>query len=812
MMNKDHKPTVVDEGWRSDNNGKNTNPPASDPSGKNTTTRKSTQVDSGWRNTASQDKAPVRKSTQVDDGWRNAASQDNAPARKSTQVDDGWRNAASQDNAPARKSTQVDDGWRNAAQPKDTTDIMESANANAFRSITEFQEAVAGITVLTSSTGDQYPVQKVLSNAGGESVILLCKNPAGKDVVAKLYFDPINSAGHSIKARSKVLEYMKTEEGKEYTLAVIAIGLAELSGSRYYFEIMPYCPEGDLSQAEPFSFEELVALTRRLNEALHSMHKANILHRDIKPANLYRCNGSIVIGDFGVAKIADGGATTVRAFSEGYCAPEYLMAINSQNAVFFYDEKCDYYSLGVTLGSLFEGHFVYENLGAAMMTQAVRDGKLPLVRTDPHRDQLENLLNGLCRFDARYRFDYDDVNKWLIDHNYTGGVAGDEWQHPFRMLRDEYTDEKSLFFGVSKDNEHWEEGKAMLYDKYFENFFRPFRTDLARAAQKADETYRNSDPDKGLAMFLKALYAPGPIVWKGYTFYSLHELSQKMAVTSTPAAYSELLQKKCISHWLDYTEGIKVDAETRALVQEIEELSAKEPEVACYWFGNAFSTEKQCTLFERKITDVKELVDLLFSSPADSIRGDWFNLLSDRKACASLYGFLYSLGYRETVDLYWQQLRTSETYHKVCQLFAMFDTIAGKAGVNPAPIRRFFVTYGPLGIATYIQSLVSRPKNAVYKPLDTAGRQVLDRIRNFHLPASGTIDELLHASRPLTEDIQKLKSMLMDNPFCVITGVYEDKSILCVNLVGCFAYGIYGQAAPLGFSAWIESANGGTRK
>ena len=36
----------------------------------------------------------------------------------------------------------------------------------------------------------------------------------------------------------------------------------------------------------------------------HSMHSAGILHRDLKPENLYLLDGRVVIGDFGVAKLA----------------------------------------------------------------------------------------------------------------------------------------------------------------------------------------------------------------------------------------------------------------------------------------------------------------------------------------------------------------------------------------------------------------------------------------------------------------------------------------------------------------------------
>ena len=41
---------------------------------------------------------------------------------------------------------------------------------------------------------------------------------------------------------------MGSDEGKEYTLAVIDIGRVNLGWSEYYFEISPYCKDGDLAK------------------------------------------------------------------------------------------------------------------------------------------------------------------------------------------------------------------------------------------------------------------------------------------------------------------------------------------------------------------------------------------------------------------------------------------------------------------------------------------------------------------------------------------------------------------------------------
>ena len=781
------KATQVDTGWRNGNTA---------------TERKATQVDEGWRAASADDK---RKATEVDDGWRNAAGN-----RKATEVDEGWRAGRSSGN---RKATVVDEGWRNAAaEMLDPANIMNKATANYFGTLKEFQEAVAKLPQLVSSSDNIYPVKKTLSTDGGESIVLLCADPDGQDVVAKVYYEPVNSAGSSISARTRVLEYMGTDEGQKYTLPVSEIGLVEFGSSKYYFEITPFVVEGDLSCAGALSFDEICTLTKQLNEAIHSIHKFGILHRDIKPHNIYRMNGGVVLGDFGVAKVVEDGKTAATRHivaTDGYAAPELRLGL-TDSPTFMYDNKTDYYSLGVTLGSLFEGHFVYENMGDTKMLVSVRNGRLPLTRVDPNREQLENLINGLCKFDSRHRFGYEDVNRWLANHNYTGGIVEEEWTHPFRMLGEEYCDEKSLFLGITQDPDHWEEGKKLLYGKYFETFFKSFRTEIARAAQIADELYRSDDGDKGLAVFLKSLFAPGQIVWKGYSFSGLQELGDKMVEAKTPAAYGELLQKHCISHWLANTEGISVDEESKKLVDEIEALSASEPELACYWFGNAFAAKRQLSICGKTVSSIPQLIEAMFSTPVVFHQGDGLKKLLSRKDGADFYGFLFSLGYRKIVDAEWEHLSQCDMFNKTCLLLSMMDNIAIKANAEPRMVRDFFIKYGPIGIATYTKRLLAQ-NGSVYMPMDADGKQVISRITAFHEPTSGTVDELFRAYTPLTENVDKFRRLLIDNPFCITTGVYVSKGIMCTNLMGCFAFNIFGRLAPLGFSAFIDNAEGGKK-
>ena len=832
------KATQIDEGWRA----KSMNAEQTDANrNAGVPGRKATQIDEGWRVRSTNAKqtdanrnadVPGRKATQIDEGWRarstNAEQTDanrnaDVPGRKATQIDEGWRarstNAEQADadrkaTVPARKATQVDEGWRKSATDMlDAAGIMRQAE-NHFSSIREFKNAVAKLPQLVSSANNIYPVKRTISDAGGESIVLLCSDPDGNDVAAKVYYQPANSAGSTISARTHVLDYMATEDGKKYTLSVSEIGLVEFGNSKYYFEITPYVADGDVSDDGAFSFDELCKCAKQLNEALHSIHSFGILHLDIKPQNIFKINGRYVLGDFGIAAVVENGkanVTRTRRATDGFASPEICLGLTDDN-VFIYDAKCDYYAFGITLACLYEGNFIYDGMSAAAMLVSVRNGVPPLTRADSvqEREELENLICGLCKYDPRYRFGYEDVSRWLIDHKYTGGMTGEEWPKAYSLLGSSYRDEKSLFLGITQDEAHWNKAREMLYRKYFEDFFRSFKPDLADSARMAEEQYRNTDGDKGLAVFLKCLFAPGQIVWKGYTFNGLQDLGNKMVAAENPAAFGEILRNRCISHWLANTEGISADEHTREVVDDIEALSADELEIACYWFGNSFAEKKRLTICGQTVSTIPSLIKAMFDVPAPFYHNGGSKKLLDRKDGADLYGFLFSFGYKKLIDAAWEHANQCDTFNKACLLFSMMEQIAVKANAVPEIVRNFFVKYGPIGIASYTRRLLMHGKD-VYIPMDVDGKQALSDIANFQEPSSGTVYELFRAYMPLMECVNKLQELLTDNPFCITTGTYEKRGVICGDLMGCFAFNIFERSAPLGFSAYIDTVKGGSK-
>lgn len=148
---------------------------------------------------------------------------------------------------------------------------------------------------------------------------------------------------------------------------------------------------------------------------------------------------------------------------------------------------------------------------------------------------------------------------------------------------------------------------------------------------------------------------------------------------------------------------------------------------------------------------------------------------------------------------------------KTVYTLVLLDDIAVLEKVDASPIRKFFVEYGPLGMAVYTKKLIERRENSVYRPLDAQGKKILSDIAEFCVLNQGTTREIFKANMPLMKMVEELKGKLIDNPYCLRSGIYESRGIICTNLVGSFSFKFLGQTAPLGFSSWIEN-NGKVKK
>ena len=102
----------------------------------------------------------------------------------------------------------------------------------------------------------------------------------------------------------------------------------------------------------PLAAGEACEIAEQLCRALASAHAQAIVHRDIKPANVLISNkGQVKLGDFGVARLAEGstgGAASGVVGTPRYMAPEQARGLNTTPAT-------DVYSAGAVLYEMLSG-------------------------------------------------------------------------------------------------------------------------------------------------------------------------------------------------------------------------------------------------------------------------------------------------------------------------------------------------------------------------------------------------------------------------------------------------------------------------
>lgn len=105
------------------------------------------------------------------------------------------------------------------------------------------------------------------------------------------------------------------------------------------------------SQNRRMETEDIVELGIELSDALAYCAENNIIHRDIKPGNIFINKiGDYKLGDFGVARNAEGTAATMSMKgTESYMAPEVFLDTGTGHK---YGANVDVYSLGLVMYEL----------------------------------------------------------------------------------------------------------------------------------------------------------------------------------------------------------------------------------------------------------------------------------------------------------------------------------------------------------------------------------------------------------------------------------------------------------------------------
>ncbi len=256
-----------------------------------------------------------------------------------------------------------------------------------------------------------YRIDRLIGKGGMAAVYLATQESLDRPVALKVLRDP-DSAEFSERF---------VNEGRIVASLVHAniitvhdVGIAE--GLPYI--AMEYVDGGDLKAriAAGITREEALEVVARMALCLAFAHEKGVIHRDLKPANiLFRCDGTPLLTDFGIAKSVrlDSHLTATGRIigTPRYMSPEQALGKTV-------DGRADIYSLGVVLYEMLAGEPPYR--GDSEVDTILRHLNDPLPALPVGCHGYQPLLDRMLAKDPAARF--DDAQA-LVDFIATRGVA-----------------------------------------------------------------------------------------------------------------------------------------------------------------------------------------------------------------------------------------------------------------------------------------------------------------------------------------------------------------------------------------------------
>ncbi len=167
-------------------------------------------------------------------------------------------------------------------------------------------------------------------------------------------------------------------------VTIYDVGKDERKGKIHYFMAMEYLPGGNLSVRlghKELSIEHRLNWMKQLSNGLSFAHKRGVVHRDIKADNIFITEeGDLKIGDFGLARLAEGRVRTRSVHGMGtpaYMSPELCRGENQ-------DQRSDIYSMGILFFEIATGELPYKARGMIEMAMKHTSAPIPSARRSNH--------------------------------------------------------------------------------------------------------------------------------------------------------------------------------------------------------------------------------------------------------------------------------------------------------------------------------------------------------------------------------------------------------------------------------------------
>ncbi len=221
---------------------------------------------------------------------------------------------------------------------------------------------------------DGYTIKRGIGR-GGFGEVYFAVSDGGKEVALKLIRHNLDielrGVTHclNLKHPNLIALYDVKQDDQENSWVVMEYAVGESLE-----EVIDRQPEG-LSAEDVFDWMQGIAA------GVQYLHDHGIVHRDLKPGNIFRDDGQVKLGDYGLSKFISCSQRSGQTESIGtvhYMAPEVA---NGR-----YGKEIDIYALGIILYEMLTGHvpFEGESVGEILMKHLTAEPSLDQV-PEPYR-------------------------------------------------------------------------------------------------------------------------------------------------------------------------------------------------------------------------------------------------------------------------------------------------------------------------------------------------------------------------------------------------------------------------------------------
>jgi len=644
--------------------------------------------------------------------------------------------------------------------------------------------------------------------SGGESLVYKAiRESNGEMVVAKIY-DQFASIPLNVRSRNRIIKFLSEHSEYKNTHIMPLLDYGNISieyedGDVYTkpFDIIPYCPDGELTQCNYEMLRDKVI--PEILCALNLLHTSHLVHRDIKPQNIYLLNGEIVVADFGTSgEISSNNqldylGTQRKRGTVGYTAPEvwqgYAVAAS------------DYYSFGCTIATLYKGEHVYNNLinqkDEARLKRSMDLKGLPLECPETEAD-LQVLVNALIMTSETMRAGHDDVAQWINDsqgfiRNWKHRkLHGDEAQ-PLEFNFDEkiYNTEEELTNAML---DKWEAAKRYLYKGIISGFYKQRNPALADKAIDIVETNKDTthNQDLGLAMFLHYLNTIStgtvnkpkcPIFWNGKAYEKLSDIAKSISSkTADEKSIIAILKDKFLS-WKFNLSSEDSGSNTIKAIKEAENLAADFPLLGYYTFMFHFDPDAE---------KISSTIDGIFREITGDGNG-WHKKAEKFVNDDVMLANLIHLGCTNDVITlkkgYTGTFISDNSTSDLLLFYRLFESIC----TDKTNIRRHFLTYGPQAYLFWFRENIG-----LYSFNTEKAKNIERNIKNLKIDSNISINEIQSAFISLRQFMKDFLQLFQNNYLLTYLGLSPKNSspeITTNNTHAFFAGNFYGINVPVGY-------------